>query len=747
MRWINKEYGFAFRPPFFDKFFEEKSTGPQLEDAHFPLQYKQGVGFDFSAINGAMLIGKRGSLWGVRVSYYNGKKWLGSEDFVRNMGGGCANTEDGSFAHFSSGPLSVKWIRHNEQSMIAQISARKRLRVRAIFYPCFGWPGDLSIEGNYVMGRSSEVGVIGGQISLGELCASFRDRYQVINDSSDRKEYFMARSYNNPSDWANGAFNEAIMEFVINKNQPNVHIFASVGDESVLKAQGPNLDRIKSQIEAAELRYGTGKTMGSGVLGSSSERMYNSIFWSRIYYPYLMTEIFAPKRSSLDTHFNIMGAEENCAAILGSLLPNSAADKQLTYTLEDKIMALPALWHIYAHSEDKSGMRGLYKRLIETYPPNAALVQTSSHEKTEVAYGWTDSPLKERFEPAPMYSLDLSCLRLFAFDILERIAVIFGYADAAKYAEAKREMIEMINEVFWNDDEGMYIGRYVTGKWCNSYGATSFYPLIAGAVDSSFKLTRMVNNMTNPNKFWNEYLVPTLSMDNRQYGKKGKPNNNGVRKPPYLEYRGSIVPYVNYLIYHGLKRYGLDEIAGEVAVRSCKLWTHNTTDNVENYSLYLPGGGRVKSPEYLSTNGNMLALIGVQELIGIEYYRDDLVNALRFGTFVGGVNSISNLRLLGKSYSIECSDTLTTLLVDGVNIFRGEGGKFVVRNFVQTDTGYEFMIDAHSHINITINSPATKTTPSAKYFFIVPPARCVVIAENGMVSVRPIEPGTSEEEE
>jgi len=746
MRYINKEYGFTFRPPFFDKFSEEKPTGPEIGEDNFPSEYRQGIGYDFSAINGAMLIGKRGSLWGIRVSYYTGRKWLSGEDFVRNMGSGCANTADGSFAHFSSGPLSVKWIRHCDQSLIAQVSARKRLRVRVVFYPCFDWPGELSIEGNYVMGRSPEVGIISGSINMGELCATFRDRYQVILDDNDQKEFFMARSYNAPSDWANGAFNEAIMEFVINKNQPYVHIYANVGNESVLTAEVPNLDKIKKQIEAAELRYGTGKTRGSGILGNSAERMFNSVFWSRIYYPYLMTEIYSPKRSSLDTHFNLIGAEENCAAILGCLLPFNTASKQLLYTYEDKAMALPALWHIFAHLEDKTGMKKLFYRLSKLYPPEAVLVKCASgHEKTEIAYGWTDSPLKEKFDPSPMFSLDLSCLKLLAFDILERIAVTLGNASES-YGKAKAEMIALINETFWNDDEGMYIGKYLTGRWCNSYGATSFYPLIAGAVDNPVKLTRIVNNLTNPKKFWNVYLIPTLSIDNRQYGKRGKANNNGIRKPPYLEYRGSIVPYVNYLIYHGLKRYGLDQIAGEVAIRSAKLWANNHSDNVENYSLYLPGGGRVKSPEYLSTNGNMLALIGLQELIDIEYFKDDLKQAIRFGTFAGGVNSVTNLKLLGKSYSIECGDTLTTLLIDGITVFRGDGGKFIVRNFVLTENGAEFMIDAHSHINITINCPAkgVKKQP-VKYFFIVPPTKCTVKAENGMVSIKPIEANTPEQ--
>ena len=94
MKYINKEYGFTFRQPFFDKFYEEKNEGPDISEENFPARYMQGVGYDYSAVNGAMLVGKRGSIWGVKVSYYDGKKWLNNNDFIFNMAASCANTID-----------------------------------------------------------------------------------------------------------------------------------------------------------------------------------------------------------------------------------------------------------------------------------------------------------------------------------------------------------------------------------------------------------------------------------------------------------------------------------------------------------------------------------------------------------------------------------------------------------------------------------------------------------------------------
>lgn len=739
MRYINKEYGFAFRPPFNDKFYEEKTEGPAITAENYPGRYLQGVGYDYAAINGAMLVGKYGSMWGIKVCCFDGKKWLDNDDFVSCLSSSCANTVDGSFAHFASGHLSVKWVKHNEQSIILQVSARKKMRVRVIFYPLYSAFSELSIENSYVQGRCPYMAVIPGNITIGDSNAVFTDRYLAVGDSEPEREYFMAQSFNKPSDSANGAFNEAIMEFVINnKNQPSVYIYATVGDSDIFTAEVPRLDKIISQIETAELRYGVNKTMGTGVLGAPAERMFNSILWSRIYYPYLLTEIYSPRRSVLSSYFDIRGLEENCCAILGCLTGIEKATNQLNYTVEDKVMAVLSLWHVFAHSTEKADMLKLYKKLAKLYPPDPQPIVCGS-DKKEIAYKWNDSPLKEKYNTMQMYSLDLTSLKLLAFDILERICCMFSIADRAKYVKARRDLVQIINDIFWNEDEGLYMERYVTGQWANSYGANSFYPLIAGAVDTPQKLGALVNNLTMSERFWGNYIVPTLSINNREYGQKGKPTNNGHRNPPYLQFRGSIVPYVNYIIYHGLCRYGLDEIAGMVAYKSAKLWQNNESDNVENYSVYLPNGKRYKSKEYLSAYGNMLAMLGVQELIDLEYFRPDLkTESLRFGTFVAGNHSLTNLKLLGRVYSIEVNDLTTTLIIDDVNVFRGEGGKFVVRNFLDTSGGCEFMLDAHSNITVHLSIPVAGKKEIIKYFFIVPLGKSKVVAQNGMVNIQPV---------
>ena len=156
--------------------------------------------------------------------------------------------------------------------------------------------------------------------------------------------------------------------------------------------------------------------------------------------------------------------------------------------------------------------------------------------------------------------------------------------------------------------------------------------------------------------------------------------------------------------------------------------------------MYLPNGHRYKSDEYLSSNGNMLALIGMEELIDLEYFRDDLkTESLRFGTFAPGNHALTNRKLLGRNLSVDVNDLSTMLVIDNVDVFKGEGGRFVVRNFLESKTGCSFMVDARSNITIHLNIPQPATKKTTKYFFIVPMGRSRVVAENGMVNITPIE--------
>ena len=383
MRYINKEYGFTFRPPYLESFHQEEPKGPAIKNANYPSKYIIGAGLDYSAINGAMLIGKYGSLWGVKVTYFNGRKWLDNQDFVTSLSRYSVYSNDGNYAHFTSGPLSVKWIRQGEQGLGIQITASRRLRVRVVFYPCFNWPGEISIEGSYVKGRSPYVAAIPGDIELSRPYSIFKNRYQVILDDKPGREYFMAQSYNKPLDSANGAFNEVMMEFIINNYQPAVHLYCAVGDEKILAFDIPDMDKLDKLIETTgDLKYSVNKTYGSGVLGAPVEYMFNASMWSRVYYPYLLDTIAVSKRLKKNDHFDLNGVEENASLLVNSwVYEGSEHQNQLAYTAQDNIFGLITAYQIFARQKEKTGFIKLFTKFTKIFEPDGDLVLDEKKKK------------------------------------------------------------------------------------------------------------------------------------------------------------------------------------------------------------------------------------------------------------------------------------------------------------------------------------------------------------------------------
>ena len=539
----------------------------------------------------------------------------------------------------------------------------------------------------------------------------------------------MLKSFNNPSNFSNGAFNEAITEFVMGKNQPDIYMYAYVGDESIYQKSFTR-ERIVNHINTAELRYGVQRFNGTGTLGGGAEQLYNSILWSRIYYPYLMLPIFSPRRGAINDHFDIKGLDENCGAILGCLIDPDQALKQAKYTIEDKILGASAVWYAMCNRENMDGLQDLMQKIISVTDEKPNLI-VSDTEKNEVAYKWRDSPLKENYRPISMYSLDMSCLKLLSYDIIIKMANKLGDIDVSKkFTQLYKELKEKINSMLYCREVGLYMNRYVTGEWATSVGATSFYPLICGAVESD-KIDKLIACLTDPKLFWGECVVPTLSRNHKEYGKKSKPDNNGKKNPPFFKYRGSIIPYVNFLIYYGLVRYDFDKIASEIAKKSARMWQNNDNTGILNYEYYLPTGKVNKASP--SSMGNLMQYIAVRELLDMEY--DNGEESLRFGTFICGENALNNVKLRSHVYSVLSDDKHTLLIMDGINVFRGDGGKFKVRRFLMTDSGASFEIISNENITINLNVQNPETKKLTRYYFITKAGKCKVEAKNGLVKI------------
>ena len=184
-------------------------------------------------------------------------------------------------------------------------------------------------------------------------------------------------------------------------------------------------------------------------------------------------------------------------------------------------------------------------------------VGASGHQRAAWESGQDDLPLWEEAEWDPerevlaMSAVDLCSYRALDLECLSRIARILGEPAAADRLEAdRRRLVATMNEVLWSDAAGLYLDELPEGR-SPRVAASNFLPLIAG-VPSARQARRMVGVLRDPARFWGEWVLPTISRDDPAFDDQ-------------QYWRGSIWPPMNYLVLQGLRRYGFDKLASELA--------------------------------------------------------------------------------------------------------------------------------------------------------------------------------------
>ena len=184
-------------------------------------------------------------------------------------------------------------------------------------------------------------------------------------------------------------------------------------------------------------------------------------------------------------------------------------------------------------------------------------VGARGHQRAAWESGQDDLPLWEEAEWDPrreilaMSAVDLCSYRALDLECLSRIARILGDPAAARQFDAeRRRLVVTMNEVLWSDAAGLYLDELPAGR-SRRVAASNFLPLVAG-VPSARQARRMVDVLRDPARFRGDWILPTISRDDPAFDDQ-------------QYWRGSIWPPMNYLVLQGLRRYGFDQVASELA--------------------------------------------------------------------------------------------------------------------------------------------------------------------------------------
>jgi putative isomerase len=97
---------------------------------------------------------------------------------------------------------------------------------------------------------------------------------------------------------------------------------------------------------------------------------------------------------------------------------------------------------------------------------------------------------------------------------------------------------------FWDSSRGIFANRLWNGNFVKSLAPTSFFPLLIRAADPP-QIASLMRHLSNRESFGGRYIVPSVSRSDPAF-----------RQNVY--WRGRIWPILNWLVWLGLKRNGLD---------------------------------------------------------------------------------------------------------------------------------------------------------------------------------------------
>ncbi len=216
-------------------------------------------------------------------------------------------------------------------------------------------------------------------------------------------------------------------------------------------------------------------------------------------------------------------------------------------------------WEIYKITKDKNFLREMYpssKSFYDYWVKNRdsdgdGLCEWGAHAVLECVRDGEVAVWDKVGWPSNFEALDLNCMLVQEARALGAMASELGLEDQAKlWRTEETERIRKINESMWDEETGFY---YHVDKRTHTFTfkekddlkreeIIGFLPLWAGVADKH-QASKLVAKLTESEKFWRTYGVPSLAADDPGYNPKGYWNG-----PVWVEW--------NYLIERGLLEYG-----------------------------------------------------------------------------------------------------------------------------------------------------------------------------------------------
>jgi len=161
--------------------------------------------------------------------------------------------------------------------------------------------------------------------------------------------------------------------------------------------------------------------------------------------------------------------------------------------------------------------------------------------------------------------VDLNCYLVRELQAIAEIALELGYKDdAERFTEQMNNLARLIDDIFWDEIEGFYYDRDERrNKLIKVRSIAGLLPLWTGLIPENRAKRLVYEHLLNSDEFWLPYPVATWS--------KSDPNYYQESKTGECTWMGATWIPTNYMIFHGLMRYGYKEVARELAYKTFEM--------------------------------------------------------------------------------------------------------------------------------------------------------------------------------
>lgn len=700
MLYINKEYGFDGKPPYFKEFYEEATKGQLIKKVDFPVKQISGIGLDYKNSCGAMLVHCNGAIFGVRVSVFDHDEWIDGNDFLTSKYGRIlAATKDNSFFALKYKTVTIKFSVLDNREIIFSVESQKKATVRVIFYPVYYTKAKFKINGNHTIATSDGIASIAGEVKFNEKdIYEAHGRFHVYNASKAIAK-FSGEVYTDADLTDNGVFGETIYEFNLTKVKNAVYGHAYLDDET-FNSQIKTVNDCICNLNNKEVLFSHNCLMGSGSLAKNATLVGRNVLMNLIYEPYLKQIIATSNRTRINEHFAMHKFSDALTVLLaGNFFGYEDIYEQCKILISEHATGGMILLMLYKQGLDSERLKNLYNIATKEFILTNVL-ETENDKASEVFSVWK------------------TCLKIFNLEVLELISKAIDKEHTSKYTKLISDLKSLVNRELYSETYKTYLNKTLEGEFIETTTSRKFYVLLAGVVETE-KLDGVIADLTNPKTFLSDYGV-------LEFSKQAKKRERVVDA------------YTNFLIYNGLMRYNLFNECALLASKTCKLWDEINLKGIP-FSLDYNVSMGVKAEGGFNIASNFLGLIGIDEVLSFDLFKLSAEKTLSFGSVRGGqliLNYVNN----NHNYDLKQTEKDTMLVIDGVQVFKIDDATTTISGFMETKTGCEFITNAARtpRIELTLPLVAAPGKKQYKLAFVLPAGINRVKIDGAKVNVKPL---------